>query len=59
MDADGVELGDTEIYKKTLIEGAAKTPQKFVEDIVDLIWKHNGDGKLHDDVTMMIAKVGY
>lgn len=59
MDDSGVELGDTDIYKKTLIAGAAKTPQEFVDDIVELIWKYNGDKKLHDDVTMMIAKVGY
>ena len=59
MDDSGVELGDTDIYKKTLIAGASKTPQEFVNDIVDLIWKYNGDKKLHDDVTMMIAKVGY
>ena len=59
MDDSGVELGDTDIYKKTLIAGASKTPQEFVDDIVDLIWKYNGDKKLHDDVTMMIAKVGY
>lgn len=59
MDDDGVELGDTDIYKKTLVAGASKTPQEFVNDIVDLIWKYNGDKKLHDDVTMMIAKVGY
>ena len=36
-----------------------KNPQEFVDDIVDLIMKYNGDRKLHDDVTMMIAKVGY
>jgi serine phosphatase RsbU (regulator of sigma subunit) len=59
MDDSGVELGDTDIYKKTLMAGAAKDPQQMVDDIVDLIWKYNGDKKLHDDVTMMIAKVGY
>ena len=59
MDENGVELGDTDIYRKTLIAGAAKSPQEFVNDIVDLIMKFNGDRKLHDDVTMMIAKVGY
>ena len=59
MDDSGVELGDTDIYKKTLMAGAAKEPQQMVDDIVDLIWKYNGDKKLHDDVTMMIAKVGY
>jgi serine phosphatase RsbU (regulator of sigma subunit) len=59
MDDSGVELGDTDIYKKTLMAGAAKEPQQMVDDIVDLIMKYNGDKKLHDDVTMMIAKVGY
>ena len=59
MDDSGVELGDTDIYKKTLMAGASKEPQQMVDDIVDLIWKYNGDKKLHDDVTMMIAKVGY
>lgn len=59
MDDSGVELGDTDIYKKTLMAGATKSPQQMVDDIVDLIWKYNGDKKLHDDVTMMIAKVGY
>ena len=59
MDDDGVELGDTDLYRKTLMAGAAKSPQEFVNDIVDLIMKYNGDKKLHDDVTMMIAKVGY
>lgn len=59
MDDDGVELGDTDIFHKTLIAGASKSPQEMVNDIVDLIMKYNGDKKLHDDVTMMIAKVGY
>jgi len=59
MNDEGVELGDTEIFKQTLQSGAAKSPQEFVDDIVDLIMEYNGDKKLHDDVTMMIAKVGY
>ncbi|MCQ2598055.1 MAG: SpoIIE family protein phosphatase [Treponema sp.] len=59
MDDAGVELGDTEIFKKTLQSGAAKSPKEFVKDIVDLIMEYNGGKKLHDDVTMMIAKVGY
>ncbi len=59
MDDSGVELGDTDIYKKTLVASASKSPQEFVNDIVDLIWRYNGDKKLHDDVTMMVAKVGY
>jgi len=59
MDDSGVELGDTDIYRNTICAGAAKSPQQMVDDIVDLIMKYNGDKKLHDDVTMMIAKVGY
>ena len=59
MDDNGIELGDTEIFRKTLQTGAAKSPQEFVDDIVKLIMEYNGDKKLHDDVTMMIAKVGY
>ncbi|MCQ2574034.1 MAG: SpoIIE family protein phosphatase [Treponema sp.] len=59
MDDSGVELGDTEIFKKTLQSGAAKSPKEFVNDIVNLIMEYNGGKKLHDDVTMMIAKVGY
>ncbi len=59
MDENGVELGDTDLFRRTLKAGAAKSPQEFVDDIVDLIMKYNGDQKLHDDVTMMIAKVGY
>ena len=59
MDDSGVELGDTEIFRKTLQSGAAKSPKEFVQDIVNLIMEYNGGKKLHDDVTMMIAKVGY
>lgn len=58
MDDNGVELGDTEEYIQTLKSSASKQPQQFVEDIVDLIMRYNGDKRLHDDVTMMVAKVG-
>lgn len=58
MDDDGVELGDTDLFKETLKNSASKQPQQFVNDIVELIMKYNGDKRLHDDVTMMVAKVG-
>lgn len=58
MDDNGVELGDTDLFIQTLKNGASKTPQQFVDDVVDLIMKYNGDKRLHDDITMMIAKVG-
>lgn len=58
MDDSGVELGDTDLYKETLQTSAAKSPQQFVDDIVNLVMKYNGDKRLHDDVTMLVAKVG-
>ncbi len=58
MDDNGVELGDTEIFKETLQSSASKSPQQFIDDIVNLIMKYNGDKRLHDDVTMLVAKVG-
>lgn len=58
MDDNGVELGDTEIFKETLQTSAAKSPQMFIDDIVNLVLKYNGDKRLHDDVTMLVAKVG-
>ena len=58
MDDSGVELGDTDIFKDTLISSASKSPQQFVDDVVDLIMRYNGDKRLHDDITMMVVKVG-
>ena len=57
MNDEGVELGDTDIYKETVIKGASKTPQEFVDDIVKLIFDYKGDNALHDDITMLITKV--
>lgn len=58
MDEDGIELGDTDLFKNTLTESASKTPQQFVDAVVDLIMRYNGDKRLHDDITMMVVKVG-
>lgn len=57
MDDSGVELGDTDLYKETLQSSAAKSPQQFVDDIVNLVLRYNGDKRLHDDVTMLVCKV--
>lgn len=57
MDDEGVELGDTEKYTETIKESASKQPQEFVDDIVNLIFEHKGNNKLHDDITMMVTKV--
>ncbi len=58
MNDEGVELGDTELYQKTIRKSASKTPKEFIDDVVNLIMEYNGGKKLRDDVTMMIAKVG-
>ena len=58
MNKDKVELGDTELYTDTIKSSAAKTPQEFVDDIANLVMSYNGDTRLHDDVTMLVAKVG-
>ena len=57
MNEDGVELGDTELYTQTITKSAAKMPQEFVDDVVKLIFDYKGENKLHDDITMMVAKV--
>ena len=55
MDENGVELGDTDMFKKQLKASAAKQPQQMVDDIVNLIMGYNGSKRLHDDITMMVA----
>lgn len=57
MDENGVELGNTSLYQETIKKSAAKHPQEFVNDVVNLIMTYNGGRKLRDDVTMMVAKV--
>lgn len=57
MDEEGVELGDTDLYHDTITKSASKHPRQFVDDVVNLVMSYNGNKKLHDDVTMMVAKV--
>ena len=57
MNDEGVELGDTDLYTETIKNSAAKQPQEFIDDIVNLIFDYKGNNKLHDDITMMVTKV--
>lgn len=58
MDEKGIEVSETELFSRTLKKGAARNdPNDMVKDIVDMIFEYNGGGKLHDDVTMLVAKV--
>ncbi|MBO5137233.1 MAG: serine/threonine-protein phosphatase [Spirochaetaceae bacterium] len=58
MNEDGVELGNTDLYLDTIKNSACKSASHFVDDIADLVLSYNGDKKLRDDVTMLVAKVG-
>jgi serine phosphatase RsbU (regulator of sigma subunit) len=57
MDDTGVELGDTELYLNTVKNSAHKGAKHFINDIADLVLEYNGNKKLRDDVTMLVAKV--
>jgi hypothetical protein len=57
MNDDGVELGDTELYLTTVKNSAHKAARHFINDVADLVLEYNGDKKLRDDVTMLVAKV--
>jgi serine phosphatase RsbU (regulator of sigma subunit) len=57
MNDSGVELGDTKLYSDTIKTSASKSPSEFVADVVDLVMSYNGNKKLRDDVTMLVAKI--
>ena len=57
MNDEGVELGDTDVFDATIKRAAGKEPQEFIDDVVSLIFDYNGNKKLRDDVTMLVAKV--
>ncbi len=57
MNDKGVELGDTDLFTDTIKKSASKDPQAFIDDIINLVMAYNGNKKLRDDVTMLVAKV--
>lgn len=57
MDDSGVELGDTQLYLNTVRNSAHKDAHHFINDVADLVMNYNGDKKLRDDVTMLVAKI--
>jgi serine phosphatase RsbU (regulator of sigma subunit) len=57
MDESGEELGNTKLYEDTIKSSAVKSPDEFIDDVIDLVMTYNGDKKLRDDVTMMVAKI--
>lgn len=57
MSDDNVELGDTEFFTSTIKANGSKTPREFVDAIMELVLQYNGSKRLHDDITMLAAKV--
>ncbi|WP_191016896.1 PP2C family protein-serine/threonine phosphatase [Treponema zioleckii] len=57
MNDEGVELGDTEFYTDRIKRSADSDPQEFIDDLVELVMDYNGDKKLRDDVTILVAKI--
>ncbi|MBR4374099.1 MAG: serine/threonine-protein phosphatase [Treponema sp.] len=58
MNEEKIELGDTQLYTDTIKASAGKSPDEFINDIANLVMDYNGDARLHDDVTMLAAKIG-
>ncbi len=57
MNEDKVELGETELFTDTIKASASKEPEEFIKDMVDLVMTYNADTRLHDDLTMLVAKI--
>ncbi|WP_149554727.1 PP2C family protein-serine/threonine phosphatase [Treponema pectinovorum] len=57
MNENKVELGETELFTNTIKKSASKSPAEFIDDIVKLVFSYNSDSKLHDDLTMLVAKI--
>ena len=57
MDENKIELGETELFTNTIKKSASKSPSEFIDDIVKLVFSYNSDSKLHDDLTMLVAKI--
>ncbi|MBQ0050780.1 MAG: SpoIIE family protein phosphatase [Treponema sp.] len=57
MNEDKIELGDTQLFTDTIKASASKTPEEFIKDMVDLVMSYNADTRLHDDLTMLVAKI--
>ncbi|WP_178843909.1 PP2C family protein-serine/threonine phosphatase [uncultured Treponema sp.] len=57
MNEEKVELGDTQLFTDTIKKSASKEPREFIKDITDLVFSYNADTRLHDDLTMLVAKL--
>jgi serine phosphatase RsbU (regulator of sigma subunit) len=56
MDSQGNEYG-VDRFKKSLLQGAGKTPQKMIDGVIADIRSFTGSTPQHDDITMLICKI--
>ncbi len=57
MNDEGVELGETEMYKDSIKSYASGTAQDIVNNVADLAYSYVGDKPMRDDMTMLCVKV--
>ena len=58
MNEDSVELSETDMLKQVLQQSAAKHPQQFIDDLVNLVKEYTKRTRARDDLTILAAKVG-
>lgn len=58
MDDEGIELGNSRQYAEALKNNAHKTANHFIQGLTAFAFEYNGDKKLRDDITILVAKIG-
>ncbi len=56
-DNSGIELGETDLYAKTIKLSAEKSPREFIQNIENLLYSYSEGRKFKDDITMLVIKV--
>lgn len=57
MNAEGVELGDSEVYLDSIKSFAVFDAQDILDNTANLAFSYAGSNKLRDDITMLCIKV--
>lgn len=56
-DADHNQLGDTQYYKDTILKSVSGSADQISEDIIRMITEFSRDGKIRDDIALLVVKV--
>ncbi len=57
MNADGVELGDNEVYLDSIKSFASFDANEILDKTANLVFSYSGNNKLRDDITMLCVKI--